>query len=244
MFDRVALVTGGSRGIGRAICLALAHTHAVAVNYNSSIDEAKLTLSAIEAAGGEGLLVRADISDGSAVDEMFSVTEDALGPVSVLVNNAGIRQDSLTARMSRDTWEEVISVDLSGAFACSRRALRPMIAQGFGRIVGVTSIAGLRGNPGQANYCAAKAGMIGLTKSLAREVARKNITVNAVAPGLVETELTAALGEKRYAEIVKEIPTGRAAAPEEIAAVVSFLCSDQAAYVNGAVVVADGGMTA
>jgi 3-oxoacyl-[acyl-carrier protein] reductase len=244
MSDRVALVTGGSRGIGRAICLDLARTHSVAVNYNSGVDEAKGTLSAIEASGGEGFLVRADVSDEESVDRMFSDTEDALGPVSVLVNNAGIRRDALAARMSHEAWNEVMAVDLSGAFACARRALRPMISQRFGRIVNVTSVAGLRGNPGQANYGAAKAGLIGLTKTLAREVAKKNVTVNAIAPGLVETELTTTLGERRYAELVNEIPAGRAATPEEIASVVSFLCSDGAAYVNGAVVVADGGMTA
>lgn len=240
----VALVTGGSRGIGRAICLDLGRTHAVAINYNRNVDEAKETLGTIESAGGEGILVQGDVSDDSTVDDMFGETEESLGPVSVLVNNAGIRRDALAARMSRDDFDDVISVDLSGAFSCARRALRSMISRGFGRIVNVSSIAGLRGNPGQANYSAAKAGLIGLTKSLAREVARKNITVNAVAPGLVATELTTSLEERRYADLIKEIPAARAGTPEEIAVVVSFLCSEQAAYVNGTVVVADGGMTA
>jgi 3-oxoacyl-[acyl-carrier protein] reductase len=244
MPDHVALVTGGSRGIGRAISLDLARTHAVAVNYNSGLDEAKETVSAIENTGGEALLVQGDVADKTSVDTMFTVVEEALGPVTALVNNAGIRRDTLAARMSEEDWSEVISIDLSGAFFCARRAMRSMISKRFGRIVNVSSIAGLRGVPGQANYSAAKAGLIGLTKSLAREVGRKNVTVNVVAPGLVETDLTTSLDEKRYADIVREIPAGRAATPDEIAMIVGFLCSERAAYVNGAVVVADGGMTA
>jgi 3-oxoacyl-[acyl-carrier protein] reductase len=244
MSDRVALVTGGSRGIGRAVCIDLAQTHAVAVNYHSGIEEAKATASAIEEAGGECILVQGDVSDKSAVDAMFSTVEEEFGSVTVLVNNAGVRRDTLAVRMSEEDWNEVISIDLSGAFLCSRRALRSMISGRFGRIVNIGSVAGVRGVPGQANYCAAKAGLMGLTKSLAREVGRKNVTVNAIAPGLVETELTTSLDEKRFAEIVREIPLGRAATPEEIAAVVAFLCSEKAAYINGEVVVADGGMTA
>jgi 3-oxoacyl-[acyl-carrier protein] reductase len=244
MSDHVALVTGGSRGIGRAISLDLARTHSVAVNYNNGVEEAKETVAAIEDIGGEALLVQGDVAERSEVDAAFETVEDAFGPVTVLVNNAGVRRDTLTARMSDEDWNEVISIDLSGAFMCARRAIRSMISRGFGRIVNVSSVGGIRGVPGQANYCAAKAGLIGLTKSLAREVGRKNITVNAVAPGLVETELTTTLDEKRYAEIVREIPAGRAATPEEIAVIVAFLCSERAAYVNGAVVVADGGMTA
>ena len=241
---RVALVTGGSRGIGRAVCLELARDYALALNYNTSVEEAKATLSDIENGGGEGIVVQADVRDRAAVDEMFEETEEALGPVAVLVNNAGIRRDALAVRISDEDWDDVLATNLTGAFTCTRRALRSMIRQRFGRIVNVTSVAGVRGSAGQANYCAAKAGLIGLTRSLAREVARKNITVNAIAPGLVETELTTSLGSDSYAELVRKIPMGRAATPEEIAAAVSFLCSDAATYVNGAVLMADGAMTA
>ncbi|HYN37563.1 MAG TPA: 3-oxoacyl-ACP reductase FabG [Actinomycetota bacterium] len=241
---RVALVTGGSRGIGRAICLKLARSYAIAVNYNSSIEDAKQTVSQIESAGGEAILVQADVRHRSSVETMFEQTEESLGPVTVLVNNAGIRRDGLAVRISDDEWDDVLATNLTGAFSCARRALRSMIRHRFGRIVNISSVAGLRGNPGQANYCAAKAGLIGMTKSLAREVARKNITINAVAPGLVDTELTAALDPVLYADLIRDIPAGRAAAPEEIAAAVSFLCSESAGYVNGAVLVADGAMTA
>ena len=244
MPEPVALVTGGSRGIGRAVCLELARSHAVAVNYRADADAAKETQSLIEQAGGEAIVVQGDVSDASSVEEVYRTTEEALGSISVLVNNAGIRRDNLAARMSDADWGEVLATDLSGAFMCARRALRSMIAGRYGRIVNVSSVAGVRGSAGQANYCAAKAGLIGLTRSLAREVAKKMITVNAVAPGLVETELTSSLDEERYAQLVDAIPAGRAAAPEEVAALIGFLCSPQASYVNGAVVVADGGMTA
>lgn len=240
----VALVTGGSRGIGRAICLELARSHAIVVNYRSAVDEAKATAAEIESIGGEAMIVQADVRRRSEVEAMFSEVEEAFGSVAVLVNNAGIRQDKLAVRLSEDDWEDVLSTTLSGAFFCARRALRSMIRERFGRIVNMASVAGLYGSPGQTNYSAAKAGLIGFTRSLAREVARKNITVNAVAPGLVETELTTSLGTTRYEEIVHEIPAGRAAAPHEIAAVASFLCTDAAGYVNGAVIVADGAMTA
>jgi 3-oxoacyl-[acyl-carrier protein] reductase len=244
MPDHVALVTGGSRGIGRAVCLDLAETHVVAINYSSGSGDAKDTLAAIENSGGEACLVQGDVSNEEAVDNVFRNVEDALGPVSVLVNNAGIRRDKLAARMATGDWDEVLSVDLTGAFFCSRRAIRSMISRGFGRIVNVSSVAGIRGVPGQPNYCAAKAGLIGLTKSMAREIGRKNVTVNAVAPGLIETDLTKSLDGKRFEALVAEIPAGRPGTPEEIAAVVAFLCSEKAAYINGSVVVADGGMTA
>lgn len=244
MPERIALVTGGSRGIGRATCIELAATHLIAINYNLDADAAKETLAAVEDLGGEGVLVQGDVSDEAAVQKMFHEVEDALGPISVLVNNAGIRRDKLAGRMSPGDWNDVLEVNLSGAFHCTRRALRSMICRGFGRIVNVSSVAGLQGVPGQANYCAAKAGLIGLTKSLAREVGRKNVTVNTVAPGLIETDLTTSLDERRFEEIVCAVPVGRAGTPQEVAGVIAFLCSERAAYVNGAVVVADGGMTA
>jgi 3-oxoacyl-[acyl-carrier protein] reductase len=239
-----ALVTGGSRGIGRATALALATHHPVAVNYRSRPEEAKETLRLIEAAGGEGICVRADVRDTSAVTAMFDEVEEALGPVGVLVNNAGCRADGLAARLGDEAWREVLETNLGGTFACARRALRPMLRAGWGRIVNVSSVAGLKGNAGQANYSAAKAGVIGLTRSLAREVARKGITVNAVAPGLIETELVAGLGDAQRAALLEMTPAGRAGSPEEVAAAIAFLCSDAASYVTGSVLTIDGGMSA
>ena len=245
MPERVALVTGGSRGIGRAVCLELARGgHAVAVNYRSGVDEAKETLSLLQGEGHEGIVVEADVSDPAQVDGMFSEIDELLGPVTVLVNNAGVRRDQLALRMSDKDFLDVVSVNLFGPFVCAPRALRTMVRMGFGRIVNVTSVAALRGSPGQANYCASKAGLIGLTRSLAREVARKNVTVNALAPGLVDTRLTSSLPAARFQELIDEIPAGRAGTPEDVATLIGLLCSEEAGYVNGAVFVTDGGMTA
>jgi 3-oxoacyl-[acyl-carrier protein] reductase len=241
---RVALVTGASRGLGRAIAAALAPDHVVAVNYRTGAEEAKETLRLVEAAGGEGVAVCGDVRDPASVEALFEAVEDALGPVEVLVNNAGCRADALAVRLGDDAWRDVIDTNLGGTFACARRALRPMLRAGWGRIVNVASVAALRGNPGQASYCASKAGVVGLTRALAREVARKGITVNALAPGLVETELVSDLDDRRRAALLEAIPAGRTGTPDEVAAAVRFLCSDDAAYVNGSVLTVDGGMTA
>jgi 3-oxoacyl-[acyl-carrier protein] reductase len=241
--DRVALVTGGSRGIGRAITVALARSgHPVAVSYLSRDDEAKETLALVEEIGGEGVAVKADIGDPEDVTRAFAETEEALGPVHVLVNNAGVRGDGLALSMSDGMWENVLRINLSGTFFCCRRALRSMLRARWGRIVNVSSVAGLRASPGQTNYSAAKAGVIALTKSLAKEVATKGITVNAVAPGLIATELTTNLGP-RFEEMVREIPLGRPGAPEDVAGMVEFLCSEGAGYITGGVFVTDGGLT-
>jgi 3-oxoacyl-[acyl-carrier protein] reductase len=241
----IALVTGAARGIGRAIAVQLASDgFAIAVNYSKSADEAKETASLVEQRGGEAHCVQADVSDGSQVGRMFDEVEDLLGPVDVLVNNAGIRRDSLAIAMSDEEWTDVLGANLYGTFACSRRALRPMIKARSGRIVNIASVAGLRGSPGQANYAAAKSGVIALTKTLAREVGSRGVTVNAIAPGLVSTELTADMSPKQVEALTAETPGGRAGTPEEIASLVAYLCSEQAKYVNGSVFVMDGGLTA
>ena len=245
MPDPVALVTGASRGIGRAIAVALAEDgRSVAINYRSDADEAKETLRLVQAAGGEGVCVQGDVGDSGDVDRFFKEVENSLGRVAVLVNNAGVRVDGLTLSMSDESWEKVIRTNLFGTFACCRRALRPMVRGRWGRIVNITSITGLRGSPGQANYSAAKAGVIGLTRTLAREVAGKGITVNAVAPGLIETDLVSDLPVERFEALVAETPLKRAGAPEDVAGLVAYLCSDGANYVMGSTFVADGGLTA
>ena len=243
--DNVALVTGASRGIGRAIAVELAtQGHTVAINYVSREDDADETLALVEAAGSKGWCVQGDVSKPTDVNRCFDEIEAALGPVTTLVNNAGVRRDGLAITMPDDAWDQVIATSLSGTFYCSRRALRPMLKARSGRIVNITSVAGLRASSGQTNYSAAKAGVIGLTKSLAREVAAKGITVNAVAPGLIETDLTADLGPERLAAITDGIPAKRAGRPHDVAAVVGWLCSEAASYVTGSVFTTDGGMSA
>jgi 3-oxoacyl-[acyl-carrier protein] reductase len=243
--EAVALVTGASRGIGRAIAVALAgRGHPVAINYRSSLEDAKETLELVEHSGGEGICVQADVGDSREVDRCFSEIEDSLGPVAVLGDNAGVRVDGLALGLSVVAWDTVFRTNLFGTFACCRRALRAMVRARWGRIVNITSVSGLRASPGQANYSAAKAGVVGFTRTLAREVASKNITVNAVAPGLIKTDLTSDLSDRQTAELVKHIPQGKPGTPEDVARLVAFLCSHDAGYVTGGVLVADGGMLA
>lgn len=243
--SEVALVTGGSRGIGCAIARALATDgFAVAVNFVSNEGAAKDTVEAIESQGGRAIAVLADVSDSEAVEAMFTEVEQRLGNVGALVNNAGVRADGLALSMKDDAWRRVIDTNLFGTFACTRRALRSMLAARKGRIVNITSISGLHASPGQANYSAAKAGVIGFTKTVAAEVASKGIAVNAVAPGLVATDLTSDLNDKQVEAIQRRVPAKRMGTPEEIAAVVAWLCSDRATYVTGSVYTVDGGLTA
>jgi 3-oxoacyl-[acyl-carrier protein] reductase len=236
-----AIVTGAARGIGAATAVGLAAAgRPVLVNYRSDADGAGEVVERIEAAGGQALARAADVTDPEQVEELFGAAEDELGPVAVLVNNAGLRADGLAPQLNSDDWSSVLDTNLSAAFHTTRRALRPMLRARFGRIVNIASVVGLRANAGQANYAASKAGLVGLTKTIAVEVARRGITVNAVAPGLVETRLTEGIGNG----LVDQIPARRVGTAEEVAACVRFLASAEAAYVTGSVLTVDGGMSA
>jgi 3-oxoacyl-[acyl-carrier protein] reductase len=239
-----ALVTGASRGIGAATAKALAADGwAVAVNYRSGADAAEAVVHDIEAAGGRAVAVQGDVSDPEAADSLFKTAEEALGgPVLVLVNNAGVTADNLSPAISDDDWDRVVDTNLTGAFRLTRRALRPMLRARYGRIVNVASVVGQRANPGQANYAAAKAGLVGMTKTVAAEVAKRGVTVNAVAPGFIATEMTAALGDD--ADLLSHVPAKRAGTPEEVAACVRFLASEEAGYVTGSTLTVDGGLSA
>jgi 3-oxoacyl-[acyl-carrier protein] reductase len=243
MAGRVAVVTGASRGIGRACAVALAaEGHRVGVLYAHDDDGAAETCALVEKEGGEAVSVKADVTDSGAVDAAFDEVEAAFGRVEILVANAGINRDGLFLRMGDDQWGEVLRTDLDGAFHAVRRAARGMVRARYGRIVSVSSVVALSGSPGQANYAAAKAGLVGLTRAVARELASRGITANVVAPGPISTSMTDALSEERRQEMTTQVPLARFGTAEEVAAVVAFLCSDAAGYVTGAVVPVDGGL--
>jgi 3-oxoacyl-[acyl-carrier protein] reductase len=236
-----ALVTGASRGIGAAIARALARDGwPVGVNYRQDAEGAEAVVKEITDAGGRAIALQGDVADPATADELFKKLEEELGPVLVLVNNAGVRADGLSPQIDDDDWQKVIDTNLSAAFRLTRRALRPMIRSRYGRVVNIASIVGQRANPGQANYAASKAGLVAMTKTVAAEVAKRGVTVNAVAPGLIETEMTEGIG----GNLLEHVPARRAGTPEEVAECVRFLASDGATYVTGVCLTVDGGLTA
>jgi 3-oxoacyl-[acyl-carrier protein] reductase len=241
--EGAALVTGASRGLGEAIARMLASEGwPVGVNYRSDEEGAARVVKEIEDGGGRAIALQGDVADPEAVEQIFAKLEEAFGPVLVLVNNAGVRADGLSMQLEDDEWDHVLATNLSGVFRPTRRALKSMMRARFGRVINIASVVGgVRGNAGQANYAASKAGVVGFTRTVAAEVARRGVTVNAVAPGLVETELSEGIDAERF---LQAVPARRAGTPEEIAACVKFLASDEASYVTGTTLTVDGGLTA
>lgn len=241
--EKTAIVTGGSRGIGRAIAVELAKAGVqVAIIYAGNTAAAEETLALVKAQGVQGMTIQCDVADGAAVEAMVKEVKDTFGSIDILVNNAGITRDTLLMRMKETEWQEVLDTNLTGVFHCTRQVSKLMIKQRHGIIINLTSIVGLVGNAGQANYSAAKAGVIGFTKAVAKELASRNIRVNAIAPGFIETDMTAILSDTAKEDILKTIPMGRMAKPEEVATVAAFLASEEAKYMTGQVLHVDGGM--
>jgi len=241
--DKVALVTGASRGIGREIAQTLAaYGASVIVNYNGSKDRADEVVEMISAAGGKAIAVKADVDKAEEIARLFEEAQAAFGRIDILVNNAGITRDNLILKMSEEEYDTVLDTNLKGAFLCMKHAAKIMLRQKNGRIINISSISGIAGNAGQANYCAAKAGLIGLTKSLAKELGSRGITVNAVAPGFIETEMTEKLSEQVKEGMLAQIPLKRAGSVKDIAEAVAFLASERAAYITGQTLSVNGGM--
>ena len=243
MSGKTAVVTGGSRGIGRAICLELARRGAnVVFSYAGNTAAADKTLEELKALGVEARAIQGNVADPAAAKTLIDTAVKELGGIHILVNNAGITRDGLAMAMKEEDFDAVIETNLKGAFLCMKAAIRPMMKARYGRIVNLSSVVALRGNPGQVNYCASKAGLIGMTKSLAKEMGARGITVNAVAPGYISTDMTAALPDAAREAMLSTIPVGRAGSPEDVAAAVAFLASEEAGYITGQVLSVDGGM--
>lgn len=243
MTQKVALVTGASRGIGRAIALELAQRgYDVAINYAGSEDKAKEVAASVEQFGRKAIVVKADVTNESDVKSMVKSVITELGSIDILVNNAGITRDNLLIRMKEDEFDQVINTNLKGVFLCMKAASRPMMKQRSGKIINISSVVGISGNPGQMNYVAAKSGVIGMTKTAAKELASRNILVNAVAPGFIDTDMTEQLDDSIRAELLKLIPLERLGKAEDVAKVVAFLASDDANYITGQTIQVDGGM--
>lgn len=240
---KVAVVTGASRGIGRAVAVTLAGLGAnVVVNYAGHAEGAEETAALVGELGLRALVLQADVTDQKQVDTMMKQALQEFGRIDILVNNAGITRDNLLPRLGEQDWDAVLNTNLKGAYHCSKAALRPMLKARWGRIINISSVVGLSGNAGQSNYAAAKAGLIGFTKSLAKEFASRNITVNAVAPGYIATDMTADLTEENQARLLGSVPLSRLGTPEDVARAVAFLASEWAGYITGQVIVVDGGM--
>lgn len=240
---RTAVVTGSTRGIGRAIAERLAREGAFVVVSGRSLEQAQEVAAGIVAAGGQAMGVAADVASPQSAEALIQAAIDATGRLDILVNNAGITRDNLFVRMKQDEWDAVLDVNLHGVYNCTRAAVRPMLKQRYGRIVSVSSIVALTGNVGQTNYAAAKAALIGFTKSLARELAGRNITVNVVAPGYIRTDMTDQLSQQLQEKYIAQIPMGRVGDPEDVAYAVAFLASDESKYITGHTLVVDGGLT-
>lgn len=238
-----ALVTGGSRGIGKAIALELARGGVnVALTYISNMDSAKEVIGEVESYGVKGLAIKADVSNEEEVNSMIEIVNNEMGGIDILVNNAGITKDNLLIRMKTDDWDDVINTNLRGVYLCTKAVVRGMMKKRYGKIVNIASVVGISGNAGQGNYSASKAGIIGFTKSIAKELGSRGININGVAPGFVETDMTNVLNDKVKEEMLKLIPLKRFARPEDIADVVAFLCSEKANYITGQIINVDGGM--